>query len=235
MRNVIAIIAVALLCGGCASYMTPGGPAPLPQIAGGDVGDTAQQPSPQFPLNLVAVRVQAPAYRSLTTRGYGKGHFSVITPPELMEAPQLQALVQWPQVAKVSVFDASLLPEKFGSLADLRFAAAKMQADVLLVYTVATSFRVNGHDRDPGGKIALGDKPDADAAVTSIASLAFVDVRTGFTYGATQASATVDGLADAWSSDAALDAKRLDAERQAFAALLVAAGKSWNGIVGRYQ
>ena len=82
---------------------------------------------------------------------------------------------------------------------------------------------------------ALIDRPDADAAVNSTASLAFVDVRTGFTYGATQATATVAGLADAWDSAAALDAKRLDAERQAFAALLVAAEKSWSGIVGRYR
>lgn len=231
----MVLTVLALLCSGCASYMTPGGPAPLAQIAGGDVADTAQQPAPQFPLRIVAVRVQAPAYRSLSASGYGKGHFSVITPPELMTPTQLQALVQWPQVAKVSIFDVSLLPEKFDSLADLRFAAAKMQADVLLVYTVETVFHVNGRDHDPASKIKLGDPPDADATVTSMASLAFIDVRTGFTYGATQASATVDGLADAWRSDAALDAKRLDAERQAFAALLVAAEKSWNGIVGRYQ
>lgn len=235
MRNVFAVAALALLFSGCASYMTPGGPAPLAQIAGGDVGDTAQQPSPQFPLSVVAVRVQAPAYRSLSARGYGKGHFSVIAPPELMTPAQLQTLAQWPQVAKASVFDASLLPETFDSLADLRFAAAKMQADMLLVYTVATSFRINGHDCDPASKIALGAKPDADAAVTSTASLAFIDVRTGFTYGATQASATVDGLADAWGSDATLDARRLDAEHQAFAALLAAAEKSWSGIVGHYQ
>lgn len=235
MRPVIAIAALALLCAGCASYRTPGGAASLTQIAGTGASDAAQQPSPQFPLGIAAVRVQAADYRSLSSSGYGSGRFSVIAPPELLTAAQLQALAQWPQVARVSVFDASLLPSSFDSLSDLRFAAAKMQVDVLLVYTLATSFRIDGHDRDPASRIALGDKPDADAAVSSTASLAFVDVRTGFTYGATQASATVTGLADAWDSDAALDAKRLDAERQAFAALLAAAEKSWNGIVGRYQ
>ncbi|NGY05023.1 hypothetical protein [Solimonas terrae] len=235
MRHLIAIFAVVFGSAGCASYMTPGGPALLAQIGGGDVADTAQQPSPQFPLSMVAVRVQAADYRSLSANGYGKGRFSVIAPPELMTPPQLQTVAHWPQVASVAVFDASLLPASFESLADLRFAAAKMQADVLMVFTVATRFRIDGHDRDPASKIALGDKPDADAAVSSTASLAFVDVRTGFTYGATQADASVGGLADAWGSDATLDGKRLEAERQAFAALLVAAGKSWDGIVGRYR
>jgi len=234
LRHVIAIVALALSCAGCASYRTPGGAVSLTQIADG-AGETAQQPSPQFPLRMALVRVQAAAYRSGSASGYGNGRFSVIATPELPDATQLQALAQWPQLAGVSVFDASLLPEHFDSLADLRFAAAKMQADVLLVYTLATSFRIDGHDREPASKIALGDQPDTDAAVNSTASLAFVDVRTGFTYGATQATATVAGLADAWDSAAALDAKRLDAERQAFAALLVAAEKSWSGIVGRYR
>src|SRR3546814_15166274 len=66
-RNVIAYAVVAFLCAGCASYMTPGGPAPLAELAGANASDAAEQPSPQFPLNLVAVRLQAADYRSFST------------------------------------------------------------------------------------------------------------------------------------------------------------------------
>src|SRR3546814_8988164 len=87
--------------------MTPGGPAPLAELAGANASDAAEQPSPQFPLNLVAVRLQAADYRSLSTTGYGEGRFSVIAPPELLTPPQLQSLAQWPQIAKAAIFDRS--------------------------------------------------------------------------------------------------------------------------------
>src|SRR3546814_13593871 len=136
--------------------MTPGGPAPLAELAGANASDAAEQPSPQFPLNLVAVRLQAADYRSLSTTGYGEGRFSVIAPPELLTPPQLQSLAQWPQIATAAIFDAALLPEKFDSLADLRLAAAKMQADVLLVYTIATTLPVDGPPLAPAHKVAPG-------------------------------------------------------------------------------
>src|SRR3546814_5634778 len=84
-RNVIAYAVVAFLCAGCASYMTPGGPAPLAELAGANASDAAEQLSPQFPLNLVAVRLQAAVYRSLSTTGYGEGRFSGIAPPKLLK------------------------------------------------------------------------------------------------------------------------------------------------------
>lgn len=235
MRNLIASAFAVILCVGCASYVTPGGPAPLAQLAGANTSDAAQQPSPQFPLRMVAVRLQASDYRSLSATGFGKGQFSVIAPPELLTPTQVQALAQWPGVSRAATFDTALLPDAFDALADLRLAAAKTQADVLLVYTIATTFDVDGHKLQADSKLKLGDKPDADASVTSTASLAFVDVRTGYVYATTQADATVGNLGEAWHSDAALDAKRKTAEQQAFAALLTAARESWSGILSRYQ
>src|SRR3546814_5131979 len=93
LRNVIAYAVVAFLCAGCASYMTPGGPAPLAELAGANASDAAEQPSPQFPLNLVAVRLQAADYRSLSTTGYGEGRFSVIARSE-EHTSELQSLMR---------------------------------------------------------------------------------------------------------------------------------------------
>src|SRR3546814_5465509 len=90
-----------------------------------------------------------------------------------------------------------------------------MQADVLLVYTIATTLQVDGHTLDPAHKLSLGDQPEVGVTVNSTASLAFVDVRTGYVYATTQADAAMTDLADAWQSETALDAKRMAAEQKA--------------------
>src|SRR3546814_12471176 len=108
-----------------------------------------------------------------------------------------------------------------------------MQADVLLVYTMATTLQVDGHTLDPAHKLSLGDQPEVGATVNSTASLAFVDVRTGYVYATTQADAAMTDLADAWQSETALDAKRMAAEQKAFAALLVVGQASWSGSISR--
>src|SRR3546814_2677330 len=89
-----------------------------------------------------------------------------------------------------------------------------MQADVLLVYTIATTLQVDGHTLDPAHKLSLGDQPEVGVTVNSTASLAFVDVRTGYVYATTQADAAMTDLADAWQSETALDAKRMAAEQK---------------------
>src|SRR3546814_10907559 len=98
--------------------MTPGGPAPLAELAGANASDAAEQPSPQFPLNLVAGRLQAADHRTLSTTGYGEGRLSVLAPPELLTPSQLKSLAQWPPMTKAANFDAPLSSAKLDSLAE---------------------------------------------------------------------------------------------------------------------
>ena len=70
-----------------------------------------------------------------------------------------------------------------------RLSAAQIQADVLLVYTLDTSFRIQGRGYGPLAAISLGVVPDRDAYITSTASALFIDVRTGFVYGVAEATA----------------------------------------------
>jgi len=117
----------------------------------------------------------------------------------------------------------------------LRLAAAKLQADVLLVYTVDTSFEIKGRGYGPLSVISLGLIPDRDACITSTAAAVFTDVRTGFTYGVAEATAKASDLSNAWDSSDAVDKKRLEAEHQAFALLLAQAEKTWTGIAQQYR
>lgn len=230
------VLVIALTCAGCASYRTPGGPAHLADINPAAVaGAGTLKPSPHFPATIALVRVQAPRYESYSSRGFGDGSFSIVTPPESAAKEQLKIFADWPSVAGVVPLDISLLPAKLVSLDDLRLTAAKLQADVLLVYTIDTALDVQNRIYLPLTSIPLGNAPDKDANIQSTASAEFIDVRSGFTYGASEATAKVSDLVTAWGSSAAVDNKRLEAEQQAFSELAAKAEKIWAELVQQYQ
>jgi hypothetical protein len=229
----LSLSTLALILAGCsASYVTPGGPARLDDINRADIAEiAARQPAATFPARLAVVRVQAPDYRSQSTELLATGRFSVVPTKELIPDDGVQELRSWPDVATVAPLTKLLLPPKLDSLDDLRVAAAKLQSDVIFVYTVDTSFRVQGRGYGPLALISLGLAPDRDASVTSTASAMFVDVRTGFVYGVAEATDKEAGLTNAWSSNDTVDRKRLAAEQEACKLMLAEAAKTWNGIV----
>jgi hypothetical protein len=232
----ILAVLLALLCAGCASYVTPGGPVRLEDIDRADIAAAAaRKPSPNFPARLAIARIQAPGYFSYSNASYGGGQFSVLTAQELLGDTDVESIASWPSLAGVLTINRLLLPAKFQSLDDLRLAAAKVQADVLLVYTLDTTFRVLGRRYAPLSPISLGLVPDRDAYVTSTASAAFIDVRTGFIYGLAEGTSQISGLTNVWSSGATVDRKRLAAERESFGRLLTAAATTWAGVVRQYQ
>src|SRR5215475_738305 len=62
-RNLLA--ALAILCCGCTTYVTPGGPARLDQFDRPDIAQVAaRKPTIKFPARLAVVRIQASGYRS---------------------------------------------------------------------------------------------------------------------------------------------------------------------------
>jgi hypothetical protein len=236
LRNFVAAVVVALLATGCASYVTPGGPVRLADIDRADVAaEAARLPSPHFPARIAVVRVQAPEYKSFSSDSYGKGRYSVVTTQELLTDGELQTMAKWPAIEGITPLSRLLLPTKLDSLDDLRLAAAKLQADIMLIYTVETSFQVQGRSVGPLTAISLGTAPDRDAYVTCTASAVFTDVRTGFTYGTVEATAKTSGLSSAWGEAKVVDRKRLEAEQQAFTQLLAETEKTWGVIATRYQ
>jgi hypothetical protein len=234
--SAVAAAAVALVCAGCASYVTPGASVRFDDINHGDNGEVESRlPSPHFPANVAVVRVQAPQYKSYSSGSYGKGRFSLVTSQQLLTDEQVKTLAAWPAVDSATLLNPALLPAKLESIGDLRLAAAKLQADILMIFTVDTAFQVKGEAYKPGSSISLGVVPDADAYVSATASAVFTDVRTGYTYGTAQSTAKVGDLASAWGSSAVVDKKRLDAEQLAFSQLMGDAAKTWAGIAKQYQ
>ena len=231
----ILLAALVSLIAGCASYVTPGGAVNLGSFSRADIAEAAaRKPAAVFPARVAIARVQAPTYRSYSQEPMAVGAFSVVTTQELLTDAQVQELTAWPGVAGVAPINRLLLPDKLESLDDLRVSAAKLQADVLLVYTIDTSFRVQGRGYGPLAVISLGLVPDRDAYITSTAAAVFTDVRTGFVYGVAEATAKASGLTNAWGSSDTVDRKRIEAEEDAFRQLVAEAGKAWGGIAKQY-
>lgn len=224
-----------MFCAGCASYATPGGPAPLAAMSTGDgAGSEALPAALSHPIRVSVVRIQAADYASASSERIATGAFSVVMAPELSSQP-VRTIAQWPLVTEAAVLRAALLPAEVLSLDDLRLAAAKSLADVLLVYTLDTRFEAGGRSFNPLDEISLGAAPTPDACVTTAASALLLEVRTGRRYGTAQSSARVADLGEAWRSAAALDGKRIEAERQAFAALLSESQTVWSRISGQSE
>ncbi|HRQ63382.1 MAG TPA: hypothetical protein PKZ76_00715 [Xanthomonadaceae bacterium] len=124
-----------------------------------------------------------------------------------------------------------LLPERLNSMRELRHAAAQLRADLLLLYTVDTRFSVEGTDIGPLAIVSLGFLRNKRAHVTTTASAALFDVRSGFLYGVAESTAREERRASIWSSQQAIDSARIRTEAQSYGQLLDEFEKLWKGVV----
>lgn len=231
---------------GCTSaqYVTPGGPADFRALGiSKETADSATDasiasrlnrvPAAAFPASLAMIRVQAGGYYSRSTRGYGDGRFSVVTARDVETAEQMKRIQQLPLVRGVAPMNRLVVPGHVNTDLDLRSAAADVQADIVLLYTFDTVFSTE--TTIPAlGVLTLGLFPNEQARVSSTASAAFIDTRTGYVYGVAESTSKTTQLANAWTSEDAVDQSRRRAETEAFASLVGEMESLWSGIVARY-
>jgi hypothetical protein len=251
-RVVFGISMLAVLLGGCATYTTPGGPASLAALerAERSVGGTtvpggaaspddpigaalSRAPRAQFPAQVVAVRIQAAGYVSASSNGYGRGLFSVVTSRDVETEADFARLAAMPGVAGVAALNRLLLPGNL-ELANVRSAAAELHGDVVLLYTLDTSFHTESGNFGPMQVVSLGFLKKHNAVVSTTCAAALLDVRTGYVYGLAESSATEEQRANSWSTHDAIDAARLRAERAAFTQALGEVEKVWSEVYARY-
>ena len=138
-----------------------------------------------------------------------------------------------PGVAAVGALNRLLLPGDLG-LDDVRTAAAELHGDTVLLYTLDTSFRTESETFGPMQVVSLGFLKKHNAVVRSTCAAALLDVRTGYVYGVAESSATEEQRANAWSTNDAIDASRLRAERAAFSHALGEIETVWSEVYARY-
>ena len=231
-----AIVSVALLSG-CSSYIPPSGRADLAAFSSSSMKESfAAEPAAGFPVAIAAVRVQAPRYQNYFTRQeggvYGQGRYSIITVKEVEDDADIQRIATLPQVGDLITISTLLLPTTLESDREIREAAARLKADMVLIYTFDTSF----HENDASvalNVVTLGLSPTRRIFAHVAASALLMDTRTGFIYAAFESNEKREVISNAWESQESADRARRSAEKAAFKALVGEFEKSWPKIVER--
>ena len=235
------------LCG-CSSYTVPGRGANLsllalenpktegnpPADSGPDVGRDIEvvdgKPTASFPAHVTVVRIQEPGYKSMTSEGIGGGRYSVVTVRDVETDKDFERLGELADLAQVVPLSRLLLPSHFTSDKELRQAAARLQADMLLVYTVDTSF-LDTNKSAVLGLVTLGLGPTIDVRVITTVSALLLDTQTGYIYGTLEETAREQATAGALSTRETCDRLRLKTERQAFEQFLTEFETLWPQVV----
>ncbi len=237
-----AAITWLTLSAGCARYVTPGrgvdlkamGLAPAMQTDGQIREVLKRQPLARFATSLAVVRIQAPDYCSYTLRGWGHGRYSIVTARDVETDAQFASLEKMPQVKGLARVNRLLFgSSELSSDVELRAAAASLHADVLLIYTLDTTFYTED-SVVPLTVITLGLSPNRQAHAITTASAAFVGTHNGYVYGIAEATSRNDRIASAWTDGQAIDAARRRTEAEAFDKLVGELRQVWKDILRQY-
>jgi hypothetical protein len=244
-RHTLALVSLLFITTtGCSSYTAPGGPANL-AVLGASRDEQAMntdpqlrehfaaKPSAQFPALVAMARVQGAKYESRTASTFGRGRFSIVTTRDVEEEATINRLAKMQQVRGLATLNRLLLPENLESERDLRGAAARMQADIVLLYTFDTQFYVKDF-AGPVTVFTLGLSPNRKAYVTTTASAVLLDTRSGYVYGGAEETARSSQLANGWTTGEAVDDTRLRTEREAFEKLVTSLEKEWPNVVSQH-
>lgn len=234
----LAIICVAVVSSGCMkAYIPPSGRADFTGMTSSSMQESfAAKPQAVFPAYIAIARIQSSQYRNYYTEReggvYGSGRYSVVTVKEDGEDEVLPTIGKLPEVGGIVSISTLLLPTELKSDSELRQAAARLKADMLLLYTFDTSFHEN--ESAVGlAMITLGLSPTHKISVHVTASALLMDTRTGFIYEALEATEKRQLTSNIWESQASADRARQQAEQAAFKALIAEFEKSWPQVILR--
>src|SRR5207253_5599323 len=117
-----------------------------------------------WPASIAVARVQANGYVSRTAQGWGRGSYCIVTNRDVEKDAQFERLTKLPMVRGIAPIGRVLLMSTptLNSDAELRQAAATLQADMVLMYTLDTQFWVRDMAK-PLTVISLGLSPSQEA------------------------------------------------------------------------
>lgn len=238
LSRLFLVAALSSLVGCASSYIPPGPKADLQAFAPASIqeGFSVKATSP-FPAGIAFVRVQAPEYtnhRFRTNAGvYGTGRYSVVTTRDVEDEKLLERVAHLPQVAGITSINRMLLPQNLNGDRELREAAARLQADLLFVYTFDTSFFETDLAK-PMTVVTLGLFPSRKVYVTTTLSALLIDTRTGYVYSTYETSKKAETLSTSWGSSDSADAVRRQNESQTFEQLIGEFTNTWPKVLERH-
>jgi hypothetical protein len=239
LRKLPLVLLLFVLISCSQKYITPGGSVKISELADADILKIlANKPASEFPVNIAVARIQTTDY---TNYRYRRMHspqpqdkFSMILTRDVTEEEAFEKFSKMEGVKQASPFNRLLLPYNYSSIKDLRLAAAKMKAGMLLVYTFDTQFVVDTKNYGPQNVIALGYLKNKEVKVVTTASVALFDVQTEYLYGLAEATQTETKKANAWKKLDEVDNLRTATEKKAFDKLTGEIEKMWKGVMEEY-
>ena len=241
--NLFLITLLSIIIISCATnYTTPGADVKISNLADEDISKILQnKPSAEFPVNIAVARIQAPNYsnyiyqnRYVRTENSGE-NFSMILTRDADEETSYAELGKLKGIKQISPFNKLLLPYNYKTIKDLRLAAAKMKASMLLVYTFDSQFSVDNKNYGPQNVFSLGYLKNKNVKVRSTASAALFDVQTEYLYGLSEATAEQSKTSNAWKKQDEVDNLRIETEKESFKKLTEQIKEMWSGVLEEYK
>lgn len=233
-----SLVILTALFSGCSTYVPPGAKADLAKFAPASIAaEFEKKATNPFPAGVAVARLQASGYSNYRIGRVGRpdkpGSYSVILSREVEDASDIDRVGKLPSIAGIVGLNRMLIGEQIAEERELRFAASKVQADLLFVYTFETAF----FDRNlakPLSVITLGLSPTRKIRAVTTVSALLMDTRTGYIYSAYERTVENDTLATSWGSSDAADAVRVSNEKKAFKELIDEVVSSWSMVLKRH-
>lgn len=226
-KNIIFVVLCVTALSGCASsYVTPNKSVDLAQVSDIDIQQAYQgKPTANFPARIVYVRLE-----KAEENYYGSGSYNVVKTWGFESEEDEARLSRLVGVAGIAPLSEMLIPSELSGLKDLRMIAAKMHADMLLVYSVDSASRVEKKEFGLLEVITLGFRDNKEVDVKASASATFYDVKTEYLYGLAQASSRKAGQTDIWNREKVVAGLRKAAEKEALHNLVPQIEATWEKI-----
>jgi len=243
MKRILYALALIALASSCSlKYVTPGSDVKISTLADEDISKLlSNKPTSDFPVSIAIARIQHPLY---TSYSYHRDHrslnapgqnFSLILTRDAGEDEGLKKLNDMSGVRQAAPFNRLLLPYNYKSIKDLRLAAAKMKANMLLVYTFDTEFKIGTKNYGAQNIFSLGYLKNKEVKVVTTASMALFDVQTEYLYALAEATENENKKANAWKKQDEVDNLRLSTERKAFEKMIAEIQTMWPAVVKEYS
>lgn len=191
-------------------------------------------PLARFPATLAVVRVQSAASSSRSHgMSYGRGAYSVVLTPTVETQAHLGEIRGLPMVRGVVRLNRLVLGQHTRTNKDLRTAAARLHADLVLVYTINTEWTID-NDAKPIDAITFGFSRYKNVKVTSTATALLLGTHNGYIYATAEVARDKQYMDNAWRNSEQIEEAQETLEQQSFDGLVQDLVDAWPAMISAY-
>lgn len=191
-------------------------------------------PLARFPTSLAVVRVQSAAPHSRSGGvSYGRGAYSVVLTPTVERKEHLDELRDLDQLTGVVRLNRLVLGQQLRTDKELRNAAARLHADLVLIYTINTEWTID-EDPKPLNAITFGLGRFKNITVTSTATALLLGTHNGFVYATSEVARDKKYQDNAWRNSDQIEEAQEQLEQEAFDGLVDSFTDSWPQLIDVY-